>query len=71
METIDMEPVRIAIVVASVRQGRQGERVGKWFHAIASGRADAAFELIDLKDFRSCPALRASSSERRRFRQFS
>lgn len=42
--------IRIAIIIGSTRPNRLGESVGKWVHEIASGRTDAEYELIDLKE---------------------
>ena len=42
--------LRIAIIVGSTRPGRLGEQVGRWVYETARRRADAEFELIDLKD---------------------
>ena len=41
--------LRIAVVIASVRPNRKGEAVGKWVFEQARKRADADYELIDLK----------------------
>ncbi len=41
--------IRIAIIIGSTRPNRLGESVGRWVHGIASGRTDAEYELIDLK----------------------
>jgi NAD(P)H-dependent FMN reductase len=43
--------LKIAIIIGSTRPGRNGEAVAHWVHEIASRRSDAAFELVDLKDF--------------------
>lgn len=42
--------IRIAIIIGSTRPNRIGEAVGRWVHDIASGRTDAEYELIDLRD---------------------
>ncbi len=42
---------KIGIILGSTRPGRNGEAVATWVHELASKRTDAAFELIDLKDF--------------------
>jgi len=41
----------VQIILASVREGRQGERVAKWFHAAAAQRTDLTFEVLDLRDW--------------------
>lgn len=43
--------LKVAIIVGSTRPGRKGEDVARWVHGIASDRTDAAFELVDIKDF--------------------
>jgi NAD(P)H-dependent FMN reductase len=43
--------IRIAIIIGSTRPGRKGEGVAKWVYEIAQKRNDAAFELVDIKDF--------------------
>jgi NAD(P)H-dependent FMN reductase len=42
--------IRIAIILGSTRPGRKSEAVGRWVLERAKGRADAQFELIDLKE---------------------
>jgi NAD(P)H-dependent FMN reductase len=42
---------RIGIIIGSTRPGRNGEAVAHWVYDIAAKRADAEFELVDLKDF--------------------
>lgn len=43
--------LKIAIVVGSTRPGRKSEAVARWVFEIAAKRGDAAFEIVDLKDF--------------------
>ena len=43
--------VKAAIILGSTRPGRNGEAVAKWVHQVAKRRADAEFELVDIKDF--------------------
>lgn len=43
--------VKIGIIIGSTRPGRNSEAVAHWVHENASQRADAQFELVDLKDF--------------------
>jgi NAD(P)H-dependent FMN reductase len=43
--------LKIAIIVGSTRPGRKGEDVARWVHDIARSRTDAAFEIVDIKDF--------------------
>ncbi|GHF81816.1 NAD(P)H-dependent FMN reductase [Amycolatopsis bartoniae] len=42
-----MEPLRVAVVLGSVRNGRFGERVGEWVHKTLLD-ADVDVELVDL-----------------------
>ena len=44
-------PLKIGIIIGSTRPGRNGEAVGRWVHEIASKRADADYELVDLLDY--------------------
>lgn len=44
--------VKIAIILGSTRPGRNGEAVAKWAQEIASQRADAEFELVDIAEFK-------------------
>ena len=43
--------LRIGIILGSTRPNRNGEQVARWVLDIASERADAEFELVDLRDF--------------------
>ncbi|MGZ2355389.1 NAD(P)H-dependent oxidoreductase [Streptomyces sp. 372A] len=43
---------RIGIVIGSTRPGRLGPQVAEWVHEAAARRTDAAFELVDLAEFR-------------------
>ncbi|MFI7499753.1 NADPH-dependent FMN reductase [Streptomyces sp. NPDC049687] len=43
-------PLRVAVVVASVREGRQGRRVAEWFLGTAAGRDDLDLDVVDLAD---------------------
>lgn len=43
--------VKIGIIIGSTRPGRVGESVGKWVHELATNRADAEFELVDVLDY--------------------
>ncbi|MFD1151295.1 NADPH-dependent FMN reductase [Saccharothrix hoggarensis] len=46
-----MEPLRIAVIVGSTRQGRVGDDVGRWVAGIAAGRADVRPVVVDLADY--------------------
>ncbi|WP_043633047.1 NADPH-dependent FMN reductase [Nonomuraea candida] len=43
--------LKVAVIIGSTRPGRNGEAVGRWVHDLAAERADAEFELVDLKDY--------------------
>jgi NAD(P)H-dependent FMN reductase len=43
--------LKIGIILGSTRPGRNGEAVARWVHQMASRRNDAAFELVDVRDF--------------------
>jgi NAD(P)H-dependent FMN reductase len=42
---------RIGIIVGSTRPNRNSEQVAHWVLQVASGRHDAHFELLDLRDY--------------------
>lgn len=43
--------LNIGIILGSTRPNRNGEAVAKWVLEQATGRTDARYELVDLKDF--------------------
>ena len=43
--------IKIGIILGSTRPNRNGEQVARWVLDIASRRIDAAFELVDLRDY--------------------
>ena len=43
--------VKVGIIVGSTRPGRKAYAVAQWVYEIAKKRADAEFELVDIKDF--------------------
>ena len=43
--------LKVAIVTGSTRPGRNGEAVARWVLDIAKKRSDAAFELVDIRDY--------------------
>ena len=47
---------RVAIILGSTRPHRNGEQVARWVLDLASGREDARFDLVDLRDY-SLPLL--------------
>jgi NAD(P)H-dependent FMN reductase len=42
---------RIGIILGSTRPNRNGEQVARWVLDLANKRADAEFELVDLRDY--------------------
>ncbi|MBM7773440.1 NAD(P)H-dependent FMN reductase [Actinokineospora baliensis] len=42
---------RIGIILGSTRPNRNGEQVATWVRDIATRRADAEYELVDLRDY--------------------
>ncbi len=45
-------PLKIGIVLGSTRPGRVSPQVGTWMMEIAEKRGDAAYEIVDLADYR-------------------
>src|SRR5882724_5840771 len=43
--------LKVAIITGSTRPGRVSDAVAHWVYDIASKRSDAAFEIVDIKDF--------------------
>ena len=43
--------LKVAIITGSTRPGRVADAVAHWVFDIASKRSDAAFEIVDIKDF--------------------
>ncbi len=43
--------LKVGIIVGSTRPGRNAEKVARWVSEQATRRADAQFEIVDLKDF--------------------
>jgi NAD(P)H-dependent FMN reductase len=46
-----MSQLRIGIVLGSTRVGRFADRPAEWLLALANRRGDAAYELVDLRDY--------------------
>ncbi|MFV0129270.1 NADPH-dependent FMN reductase [Streptomyces sp. HMX112] len=51
------EPLRLAVIISSVREGRMGPLLGAWFAALAREREDFTVDLIDLADHELPPAV--------------
>lgn len=43
--------MRIGIIIGSSRPGRRGEAVAQWVYKVASQRADAVYEIVDLAEY--------------------
>lgn len=43
---------KIKIILASTRQGRQGEKIGKWVSDSLRGDSRAEWQLLDLRDYK-------------------
>ena len=43
--------MKIAIIIGTTRPNRKSEQVARWVHEMASMRADAEYELVDLRDY--------------------
>ena len=44
--------LRFGIVLGSTRDGRVSPQVGEWVKSVADTRANATFEIVDIKDFK-------------------
>lgn len=53
----DRSPIRLAVIIGSVRNGRFGPTVARWFTGTLSGRPDVEVDLIDLAEVNLSPAL--------------
>jgi NAD(P)H-dependent FMN reductase len=49
---MDSNVLRVGVIVASVRQGRRGEGIARWFLGILGARPEIEARLLDLKDYR-------------------
>ncbi len=45
------DKLRIGIILASVRQGRRGEKFSNWIQALLAERPDVEVRLLDLRDY--------------------
>ena len=50
--------IPLGIILASVREGRRGEALARWFHEIAAARADVKPQLLDLREWALPPYAR-------------
>jgi hypothetical protein len=49
---MDSDLLRVGVIVASVRQGRRGEGIARWFLGILGARPEIEARLLDLKEYR-------------------
>ncbi len=47
---MNQEPLRIAVVIGSTRQGRLGPIVAHWYASLATERPDMTIDVVDLAD---------------------
>src|ERR1700730_7514866 len=52
LEKEKKEMLKIGIIVGSTRPGRKAEAVATWVHGILKSRKDAAFEIVDIEDYK-------------------
>ncbi|MDB1086366.1 NAD(P)H-dependent oxidoreductase [Streptomyces sp. ACA25] len=45
------EPLRVAVLIGSTREGRVGAGIGNWFAGTAKQREDLVVDVVDLDDF--------------------
>ncbi len=43
--------LNVGIIIGSTRPGRKAETVARWVHELASKRADASYEVVDIAEF--------------------
>jgi NAD(P)H-dependent FMN reductase len=48
---VEQAPLRLAVIIGSTREGRAGERIGRWFAGQASRRTDLVVTLVDLAGY--------------------
>lgn len=46
-----MEPLRVAVIIGSTREGRVGDRIGRWFVSRAERRDGIALRVLDLVEY--------------------
>jgi NAD(P)H-dependent FMN reductase len=50
-QTVSEAPLHVAVIVGSTREGRVGDRIGRWFMTKVSLRADIIPTLLDLAEY--------------------
>jgi NAD(P)H-dependent FMN reductase len=63
---MNTDRLRVALIVASVRDGRFGPTIARWFADYAAQRDDLAIDVIDLADF-AIPANMTGNDDTARF----
>lgn len=48
---MDIHPIRVTVIVSSMREGRLAPIIGSWFSTQIAQRADMVTEVIDLNDY--------------------
>lgn len=48
---MDKEKLKIGIILGSTRQGRLSPQVGEWVKEAADERADAEYEIVDIREY--------------------
>lgn len=43
--------LRVAVIIGSTREGRAGERIGRWFAGVAGERGELEVDVVDLAGF--------------------
>lgn len=51
MRDQDIPPLSVTVIIGSTREGRVGEKVGRWFTELASEREEMELAVVDLVDF--------------------
>ncbi|QSB15094.1 NAD(P)H-dependent oxidoreductase [Natronosporangium hydrolyticum] len=49
-QRVESEPVRVAVIIGSTREGRVGEPIAKWFARMAQERPGFDIDLVDLAE---------------------
>jgi NAD(P)H-dependent FMN reductase len=52
LQILETSVINVAVIVGSTRPGRKAPDVANWVMEIAGTRGDAAFELVDIADFK-------------------
>ncbi|SCL20517.1 NAD(P)H-dependent FMN reductase [Micromonospora rhizosphaerae] len=68
-----MTPLRLAVIIGSTREGRMGDRIGRWFVEQAQQRDEMAVTVVDLAayDFPACYPAEPTATMRSFVRQVS